>query len=117
MNDRWFMGGLAGLIFAALVLAALSAPEHLSDIQLDLRNATPSELPPFGADSKGRPLLEYATQGAQVVAVPAAAAGLLVFLLGVVGGLLRCSGATWVDTWIQAAGEVLGSLPLSLIHI
>ncbi|MFT5681665.1 MAG: ABC-type dipeptide/oligopeptide/nickel transport system permease subunit [Myxococcota bacterium] len=115
MNDRIVTGALAGLIFASLVLAALSAPEHFSAIQPDLGYATPAELPPFGADNRGRPLLDYATQGAQIVAVPAAVAGLLVFLFGVIGGLLRCAGSVRVDSWIQGMGEILGSLPRMVV--
>ena len=46
----------------------------------------------FGADGGGRSLLHYAQQGAQVVVVPAVAAGLLVGLLAVMGGLLRAMG-------------------------
>ncbi|MDG1481531.1 MAG: hypothetical protein P8R54_18185 [Myxococcota bacterium] len=115
MSDRIVTGAFAGLIFAALVLAALSAPEHFSAINPELAYAPPAELLPFGADNRGRPLLDYATQGAQVVAVPAAAAGLLVFGFGVVGGLLRCAGLARIDSWIQATGEILGSLPRMVV--
>jgi ABC-type dipeptide/oligopeptide/nickel transport system permease subunit len=115
MNDRWFMLLLAGLVFGLLIAAALAAPEHFSAIEPDLAYAPPSDLPPFGADNRGRPLLDYATQGASVVAVPAAAAGLLVFFFGVIGGLLRCAGSTRIDTWIQAMGEILGSLPRMVV--
>jgi peptide/nickel transport system permease protein len=91
------------------------APEHLSGIDRELYFARPSELPPFGADSKGRPLLEYALQGAEVVALPAIVAGLLVALAGVLGGLLRCVGSEVADAVVQALGEVMGALPRMLV--
>ena len=43
-----------------------------------------------GTDMNGRPLIEYATQGARVIAVPSLVAGLLVAFFGMIGGLLRC---------------------------
>ena len=115
MSSRWPASILAGLIFALLVIAALSAPEHFTAIKPDLAYAAPAELPPFGADNRGRPLLDYATQGAAVVAVPAVVAGLFVFFMGVIGGLLRCTGSARIDSWVQAMGEILGSLPRMVV--
>lgn len=96
---------------AALALAALYAPEHLSDANLARALQGPAEMPPLGADAKGRPLLEYAEQGARVVLGPALAAGVAVGAMAVVGGLLRCIGNARADAAVQAFGEVVGSLP------
>jgi len=84
-------------------------------MDLDLKLAGPSLLPPFGADYKGRPLLEYAMQGAAVVAIPALVAGILVSLSGILGGLLRCVGSERVDALIQALSEIMGALPRMVV--
>ncbi|MEL6344527.1 MAG: hypothetical protein AAFV53_15530 [Myxococcota bacterium] len=115
MTRRWPSIGFAALCFLMLLLAAALAPEHLSEMNTDLRYAGPSQLPPFGADRQGRPLLEYAAQGAAVVAWPAMVAGALVSALAVVGGLLRCMGLSGADTAIRAFGEIVGALPRMVV--
>ena len=105
----------AGLLLCGLLAAALVAPEHLPDIDRSRAYASPLVMPPFGADASGRPLLDYATQGARVVVAPAVLAGLLVGALAVLGGLLRASGLSAIDSWIQAIGEVVGSLPRMVV--
>jgi hypothetical protein len=60
---------IAALCFGALLGLALLAPEHLSDQAPELASAGPGALPPFGADTRGRPLLEYAAQGARITAL------------------------------------------------
>lgn len=112
---RWPSATVAGACLALLFVAALAAPEHLSQGDSALAYAGPSELPPFGADNRGRSLVEYATQGAQVVALPAVLAGLLVMALGTLGGLLSCMASASVNTWIQALSEVLGALPRMVV--
>ncbi|MCB9778401.1 MAG: hypothetical protein H6742_07555 [Alphaproteobacteria bacterium] len=112
---RWLAAAVGGLLLLGLLGLALTAPEHLPVPDLDAGYATPSELPPFGADNRGRPLLAYVQQGAQVVALPSLAAGLLVSLLGMAGGLLACAGSQRANTIIQAFGEVLGALPRMLV--
>lgn len=113
--NRWPAGLLALGCLVVLVLAALVAPEHLPDVNTELRYAPPSELPPFGADAAGRSLVDYATQGARVAVVPAVLAGLLVGLFAVAGGLLRAMGLRRIDGWIQALGEVVGALPRMVV--
>ncbi len=113
--SRWLLLVVAGGGFVALAIGALSAPEHFAPITPELAYASPLQLPPFGGDERGRPLLDYATQGASVVLLPAAAAGLLVSLLAAVGGLLRSSGSARADTWIQALGEIVGALPRMVV--
>lgn len=113
--SRRIAGGFALLCVVLLGLAALTAPEHLPEPNLDLAYASPGELPPFGADHRGRPLLDYARQGARVIAFPSLAAGLAVMAFAVVGGLLSCTGSSRVGTAIQAMGEVVGALPRMLV--
>ncbi len=112
---RWPAIVVAGICLGTLLAGAAMAPEHLSQPVMDLAYASPSELAPFGADNRGRPLLEYATQGARVVAMPAITAGLLVMLLGIFGGLLRCMASAQANTWIQGLSEVLGALPRMVV--
>ena len=112
---RWVSLAVSGSILLVLLVLVLGAPEHLSQQDLDLAYASPRQLLPFGADSRGRPLLEYAQQGARVVALPALVAGALVTLAATVGGVVRCIGSEAVNTWIQGVSEVLGALPRMLV--
>ena len=110
---------IAGLrSLGALVLlagAAVFAPQHLSEPDLSLSFAGPDRLYPFGADQRGRPLLQYAQQGASVILWPAMAAGALVGFMGVLGGLLRCVGDQRIDAGVSAFGEVVGALPRMVV--
>jgi peptide/nickel transport system permease protein len=106
---------LSAVCFGLLLIAALSAPEHMSAINPEAAFAGPLELPPLGADEQGRSLVEYAAQGAAVVLWPAMAAGLLVSLLGVAGGLLRSAELSGADAVIRGLGEVVGSLPRMVV--
>jgi ABC-type dipeptide/oligopeptide/nickel transport system permease subunit len=104
---------VAGLCFAVLVGAALSAPAHLGPFDMVHAYAGPGALPPFGADERGRPLLDYALQGARVVAGPAIAAGLFVTVAAIAGGLLRATAR--VDTWFPVLAEIVGALPRMVV--
>jgi peptide/nickel transport system permease protein len=106
---------VAAASLSMLLLAALFSPEHLGQIRLDLVLQGPLDVLPFGTDTRGRSLVDYATQGASVVAAPAFMAGLLVALFGVAGGLLRCQGSEWVNALIQAFSEVVGALPRMVV--
>ena len=107
---------VVALVCAVLLLAAAQlAPEFLSEIRPDRALRGPLGAFPFGTDTRGRPLLEYATQGAQVVALPAISAGILVGLFGVMGGLLRCAGSVRVNALIQWFAEIVGALPRMVV--
>lgn len=112
---RWPYATLALLAVLALAWAAFTAPVHLPPPAADLVNAGPTELFPFGADHRGRPLLDYARQGAWVVAFPSLVAGLMVMVLAVAGGLLACLGGGWARSAVQVASEVVGSLPRMVV--
>lgn len=101
--------------FGVLVLAGLIAPEHQSPPQPDRAYAGPLAMLPFGADQRGRPLLEYALQGARIVMGPSLAAGAAVAGLAIVGGVARCTANAAADTTIQLFGEIVGSLPRMVV--
>lgn len=115
MISRRVSGGVALGIFALLLAGAMMAPEHLAQGDPALAYASPADLPPLGADQRGRPLWEYAAQGASVVLLPSMLAGLVVAALGVLGGLLRCTGSERVNSVIQGLAEVMGALPRMVV--
>jgi len=106
---------LALACFSLLVLAALIAPEQTSSIDRKNVSLMPWEAPPFGTDMNGRPLLEYATQGAKVIAFPALLAGVLVAFFGMLGGLLRLVDSPIVQTVVQICSELIGALPRMVV--
>ncbi|MFT7518365.1 MAG: ABC-type dipeptide/oligopeptide/nickel transport system permease subunit [Kiritimatiellia bacterium] len=108
----WLVVALS--LFGSMVVASLFAPEFLSQ-DVKLAYAWPHILPPFGADYLGKPLWEYAMQGAAVVLGPAAMAGIVVALFAAVAGLARCAGLAWFDTLLQAFSELMGALPRMVV--
>lgn len=114
-SARWVALGIALVAILLLAGLALTAPEHLAVPVMDRAYAGPLDLFPFGADARGRPLLEYAQQGTRVIALPALVAGLMVMAFGVAGGLLACVASGTANTLIQALGEVVGALPRMLV--
>jgi ABC-type dipeptide/oligopeptide/nickel transport system permease subunit len=115
LTRRWLLLALAVSCLVALSVAALLAPAHLSAFDMPRANAPPSVLPPFGADDRGRPLLDYVLQGTRIVAMPALLAGTLVCALGVLGGLLRAAGSERVDSWFATLAEIVGALPRMVV--
>ena len=61
----WLVVAVACLL--TLVLAALAAPDHLASFDMAAAYASPWVMPPFGADERGRPLVEYALDRKSVV--------------------------------------------------
>ena len=106
---------IALLCFVGLLALGTGSPDHLSMPDLAQVYKSPLEVLPFGTDQRGRPLLDYARQGASVILLPAVVAGLAVGMMGVLGGLLRCVGSARVDTVVQAFGEIVGSLPRMVV--
>ena len=109
--SRRLAGIIAILGFAILIVPGFFAPEFPPSADMSLRYASPSDLPPFGADRSGRPLLVYLTQGSQIVAIPSLLAGLIVMGFAVLGGLLACTDSKRLSVVIQGVGEILGALP------
>ncbi len=106
---------VASACFFGLVGAGLLAPDHLSAGSMEVAYKGPAEVFPFGTDARGRPLTEYAQQGARVIVLPALVAGAAVAFAAVLGGLLRCVGSARVDSVIQAFSELVGSLPRMVV--
>jgi ABC-type dipeptide/oligopeptide/nickel transport system permease subunit len=103
--------GVGTAIFGALLLASFAAPEFLS---APIRGASfkgPLDVIPFGTDALGRPLLEYALQGAQIVTLPSMLAAVVVSFLAIVAGMSRSVGWGWSETSLQAFTELVGALP------
>jgi ABC-type dipeptide/oligopeptide/nickel transport system permease subunit len=113
--NRRLPAAVALVLMLALAGLVALAPEHLSPIAQERAAAGPADLPPFGADGRGRPLLEYAAQGASVVALPALVAGLVVAAASVFGGVVRAMGLERLDPVISAASEVVGALPRMVV--
>ena len=68
-TKRIVWGVIAIVCFGILAIAAYLAPSLPSGINIDTMMASPSQMPPFGADMQGRPLTEYAT-AVRVAAIP-----------------------------------------------
>lgn len=111
MNSRRIAFGVGLVLLLGLVTLGATAPEYVSEPQLDLAYQGMLEAPPFGRDERGIPLWEYARQGASIVAMPAALGGLAVMVMATVAGLVRCAGLNRLDTLLQIVGEIIGSLP------
>ena len=114
MNRRLPLA-VAAISLGALLGAAVVAPEHLGSIRPELALKGPLDVLPFGTDTRGRALWDYATQGASVVALPALSAGIIVALFGIMGGLLRCVGSERVNAMIQWFSEIVGALPRMVV--
>lgn len=113
---RWPYGVAAAFLLLVLIVAGLSAPEFVSSpTALSGQAVGPFASPPFGTDERGIPLYEYALQGARIVAFPAAVAGVVVMMLATLAGLVRCGNLPWLDTGLQAAGEIVGALPRMVV--
>jgi len=112
---RIFFICLAIACFSLLLIAASMAPDLPSTI--DRKNAfkLPWEVPPFGTDMNGRPLIEYATQGAKIIAIPSLVAGVLVAFFGMIGGLLRAVESPILQALIQLLNEIIGALPRMVV--
>ncbi len=106
---------LSAVLFLLLLIPGFFAPENLPPSSGSLGYLSPGAAPPLGTDELGRPLLAYALQGAQIVALPSLLAALLVLLLGTVAGLLACTGQRKLETLVQGLGEIVGSLPRFLV--
>ena len=115
MNRRFVYLFIAFVCFSSLMIASYLAPELPSTIDRSRASLKPWEFLPFGTDTKGRPVIEYATQGAQIIALPSLIAGVLVALFGAIGGLVQCLESPRINTFIQLMGEVIGALPRMVV--
>lgn len=114
MNRR-LAACLSILVLVLLVVAGLLAPDYLPPADMSARYLGPAEVPPFGTDGRGKPLLDYAMQGAEIVVLPSLLAALLVMVIATGGGLLACAGYERASAVAQALGEIIGALPRLLV--
>lgn len=115
MNPRVIAGIVAALVLLGLFLVGLGAPDHMDSGDAALALKSPFEVPPFGTDERGRPLSIYLAQGARIIIAPAIFSALLVAFLGIIGGLIRCTGSSRADNVVQAFQELVGSLPRMVV--
>jgi len=113
--SRWYWTGLGLAAMGCVLIPGFFAPEHLSPSDLSMAYSSPGAAPPFGTDSMGRPLLEYALQGSRVIALPSIVAGLVVMFFAVIGGLIACTGSHRLEAITRAFGELLGALPRMVV--
>ncbi len=98
-----------------LLVLAFHSPEKWTVHSPTEAFASPFDYPPFGADGRGRPLSDYAMQGAHIVALPSVLAALLVTFLGTLGGLVRCIGSERVESVVSGFREIVGALPRMVV--
>jgi ABC-type dipeptide/oligopeptide/nickel transport system permease subunit len=109
----WFALGAA--CFAVIAAMGLLAPEYVATPDSSRAYLGPAAAPPLGTDERGIPLHQYAMQGAGIVALPSIAGALVVMLAATFAGLVRCADIHWLDTAIQAVGELVGALPRMVV--
>ncbi|TVQ91054.1 MAG: hypothetical protein EA397_11200 [Deltaproteobacteria bacterium] len=112
---RWVGLSVGLVLLLSLALMAYFAPDTLGQADITRRVASPFDLPPFGADRMGRPLLYYALQGAAIVLWPSLIAGAIVAAFAIIAGLARCAGLAWFDTLLQIFSELMGALPRMVV--
>jgi len=105
----WLVIGL--VMLGALVIGSMLAPDFVAHPDLSARYLGPLDAPPLGTNDMGIPLTEFALQGAKVVAIPSVLSGLVVMVLAIIAGVMRCAGYAWVDTALQLFQELVGALP------
>jgi ABC-type dipeptide/oligopeptide/nickel transport system permease subunit len=108
---------LAVMCLVMISVAAMLAPDTMSlgAVLSEQAYATPGDFPPLGADSRGRPLIEYAMQGSQIIFLPCVISGVLVMICGMFGGILYCLQMPKFLSFVQSFGEILGALPRMVV--
>lgn len=106
---------LASVCFLILILLVIMAPENASTLDRTRKSLPPWEFPPLGTDMYGRPLIEYAMQGAKIITGPAVLSGLLVAFFGIFGGLIRVLDLPKTQAVLQFTGEIIGALPRMVV--
>lgn len=120
---------VALLLLGGLIVTGMWAPEFvdppiLENVAKDEYGTTVGGLGFFqvpgawlGTNEYGVPLHQFAAQGASIVALPAAIAGMLVMALATLSGLVRCADVPWLDTVLQVFGELTGALPRMVVVV
>jgi peptide/nickel transport system permease protein len=118
--------GIVGLlVLAAFVAVALLAPLLADPSNLEVVNTTdnpqwapPSESPPLGTDSYGRPIWDQLVYGARISLLVGIAATLIAIVIGTVVGVLAGFFGGWADSVLSRLTEwflVIPFLPLAIV--
>jgi peptide/nickel transport system permease protein len=120
--------GMAGLVVLALFVAVavfapvIADPENLRAITADAKDnpvwAPPSEFPPLGTDSLGRPVWDQLVYGSQVSLLVGVAATLIAIVIGTVIGIAGGFFGGWIDSVLNRLSEwflVIPFIPLAIV--
>ncbi len=115
--------GLVGLgVFVAVALLApvLVDPENLEVVNTTSNQqwASPSEFPPLGTDSYGRPLWDPVVFGSRISLLVGIAATLIAIVIGTVVGVVAGYFGGWTDSTLSRLTEwflVIPFLPLAIV--
>ncbi len=118
--------GVVGLIVLAVFVAvALLAPLLADPSNLEVVNTTdnpqwapPSDFPPLGTDSYGRPVWDQLVYGSRISLVVGIAATLIAMVIGTVVGVLGGFFGGWTDGVLSRLTEwflVIPFLPLAIV--
>lgn len=124
-RDREGMAGLA--VLALFVAMAVFAPliadsEALRAITAEENDnpswAPPSEFPPLGTDSLGRPIWDQLVYGSRVSLLVGVAATLIAIVIGTVVGVVGGFFGGWIDSVLNRFSEwflVIPFIPLAIV--
>jgi peptide/nickel transport system permease protein len=118
--------GIIGLVaLAAFVALALLAPVLADPENLEVVNTTqnpqwapPSEHPPLGTDSYGRPIWDQVVYGSRISLLVGIAATLIAIVIGTVVGVIAGYFGGWTDSALSRLTEwflVIPFLPLAIV--
>ncbi len=115
--------GLVGLgVFVAVALLApvLVDPENLEVVNTTSNQqwASPSEFPPLGTDSYGRPIWDQVVYGSRISLLVGIAATLIAIVIGTVVGVVAGYFGGWTDSTLSRLTEwflVIPFLPLAIV--
>lgn len=115
--------GLVGLgVFVAVALLApvLVDPENLEVVNTTSNQqwASPSEFPPLGTDSYGRPIWDQVVYGSRISLLVGIAATIIAIVIGTVVGVVAGYFGGWTDSTLSRLTEwflVIPFLPLAIV--
>ena len=122
-RDREGMAGLVVLMLFAIV--AIFASVFADHDQLNPVNTTgnpvwapPTEVPPLGTDSLGRPIWDQLVYGSQVSLLVGVAATLIAVIIGTIVGVVGGFFGGWTDSVLSRLSEwflVIPFIPLAIV--
>lgn len=118
--------GVVGLVaLGVFVAVALLAPVLVDPENLEVVNTTsnqqwasPSEFPPLGTDSYGRPIWDQVVYGSRISLLVGIAATIIAIVIGTVVGVVAGYFGGWTDSTLSRLTEwflVIPFLPLAIV--